>query len=438
MTTFTFRQELDHSIDDVWAVHSRPGIVTRLMPGFSRFRTRQQADNLRDGVTVFDLPAGATWTSTHDEVAYINTPDHRSFTDVCTTTGLGALTGWRHQHSFERIDDNRTLLTDTIEVNLPRFIGDKMLGRVFAYRQHKLAHDMKRIQEWPSEPRTIAVTGSSGLVGAQLCALLEIAGHSVRRLGRDEVASADLHGVDAVVHLGGHPIAGRFTDAHIKKVRDSRVGPTKQLAENAARCGVKTFVCASAVGFYGHECSTPTDETGTKGAGVLADIVAEWEAACQPARDAGLRVVNVRSGLVLGGGSPMLDLLTANVRVGGGKLGDGSQHFAWVGLDDVVDIYARSIFDATLSGSVNAVGPERVTNEEFTAELAKVAHGKDLIPVPKAAPNALLGAKGAEELALADQNVVPAVLQQAGHNFRYATLRDALLHEVGGEGLITR
>ncbi|WP_459610592.1 TIGR01777 family oxidoreductase [Corynebacterium urogenitale] len=436
MSTITFTQVLDAPLDEVWDVHTRPGIVNRLMPGFSRFRTVQQASNLRDGTTLFKLPGGLSWNSTHDPAGY---EDRHYFKDICVTPGLGPITGWRHKHQFEAISDTQTLLTDQITLNLPAALAKPLLKRVFAHRHHTLAGDLARMKEWrTADAKTIAVTGSSGLVGTQLCALLEVSGHEVIRVGRDEVASIDLTGVDAVVHLGGHPIAGRFTDAHLKKVRDSRVKPTHALAENAARCGVQTFVCASAVGFYGNDRSELADETAAQGTGELAQIVAEWEAACQPARDAGLRVVNVRSGLVLAGGSPMLDLLTASVRVGGGKLGTGQQHFAWVSLDDVVDIYYRSIFDATLDVAVNAVGPERVTNEEFTRELARVAKGKDLIPVPKAAPTALLGERGAEELALADQNVEPAVLQQAGHRFRHATVRDALRHEVGGEDLLTR
>lgn len=434
MSTVTFTQVLDSPIDHVWEVHQRPGIVTRLMPGFSRFRTVQQASDLRDGTTLFSLPAGLQWNSTHDSSAFRgaepeegNHPVARYFTDVCVSPVLGRLTGWRHEHRFTPLPDGRTLLTDKVTVNLPRPLAKRALRRVFAFRHNRLQEDLARMEEWSSEPQTIAVTGSSGLVGTQLCALLELAGHHVIRMKRDEL-ERDLRGVDAVVHLGGHPIAGRFTDEHLEKVRSSRITPTRILANNAARCGVKTFVCASAVGFYGYARGCVADETAPQGDGELASIVADWEAASQ---HPDMRVVNVRSGLVLAGGSPMLDLLTASVRVGGGALGGGDQHFAWVGLDDVVDVYFRSIFDANLSGPINAVGPESHTQAEFSRELARVAHGVALVPVPRQAPALLLGKRGAKELALADQNVEPAVLQRIGHRFRHPTLRAALEHEFG-------
>lgn len=446
MSTLTFPQHLNAPLDEVWAVHSRPGIVARLMPGFSRFRTLEQADNLRDGVTVFALPAGLRWTSAHQPGAFVDQDQRRSFTDVCITPGLRQATAWRHEHTFTATDAGRTQLQDTVTTNLPAPVARRMLGRVFDYRHRRLEQDLQRIAElrdWAeqnnraqgdraedSSPRTVAITGATGLVGTQLSALLQIAGHTVIRIKRDELGR-DLTGVDAVVHLGGHPIAGRFTDEHLAHVRDSRVEPTRQLAANAARCGVGTFVCASAVGFYGYDRPSPADESAGQGSGELAEIVAEWESACQPAREAGMRVVNVRSGLVIAGGSPMLDALTASVRLGGGHLGSGEQHFAWVALDDVVDVYARAIVDASLTDPVNAVAPDRVTNAEFTRTLASVAHGVPVVPVPRHAPAVLLGRRGARELALADQNVVPAALEAAGHRFRFPTLEDALRHELG-------
>lgn len=436
MSTVTFSHELPFELDHVWAVHSRPGIVHRLMPGFTRFRTVKQADSLRDGVTVFALPAGLRWTSEHQPDAYVNTETRRSFTDVCVTPGLRQLTSWRHEHTLtSTAAGEATRLTDTVTTNLPVPLAKRALGRVFAFRHRRLEQDLQRLSElqrWAGDPRprTVAVTGATGLVGTQLCALLSIAGHTVVRIKRDEI-ERDLTGVDAVVHLGGHPIAGRFTDEHLAKVRDSRVEPTRRLAANAARCGVSAFVCASAVGFYGCDHPTPADESADQGNGELASIVSEWEAACQPAREAGLRVVNVRSGLVLAGGSPMLDALTASVRLGGGHLGSGEQHFAWVALDDVVDIYARAVMDASLSGPINAVAPHRVTNDQFTRTLATVAHGLPLVPVPRQAPALLLGARGAKELALADQNVVPAALERAQHRYRFPTLEQALRHELG-------
>lgn len=466
MSHIEFAHTIPTSLDDAWRLHARDGIVARLTPGFSRMKVRQQTDDLRDGTTIFDLPGGLEWVGQHVPEKF---KDHELFTDTCTTPGLGLVTGWTHQHGFSGDDDAATI-HDTIHLNAPEFAGRKLLEPVFAYRQNQLLQDvlfLQRAREWEDSdaaagtatsaatgaattsatnstqttaPRTIAVTGADGLVGTQLCALLSLAGHTIKKLSRstnwnpDNPAADLLEGVDTLIHLAGHPIAGRFTDEHVKKVEESRVGPTRKLAELAAATdSVTTFVCASAVGFYGHAQSTPVDESGDAGEGILAGVVKRWEEATQPAKDAGVRVVNVRSGLVIARGSPMLDLLSASVKTGGGHLGDGTQHFAWIAIDDVVDIYYRSAIDPEMEGVVNAVAPETVTNHEFTEKLAEVGGGAALIPVPKAAPAVMLGKDGARELALADQNVQPGVLTRMGHTYRYPTVKAALRHELGKE-----
>lgn len=452
MSHIKFAHTIPTSLTDAWNLHAREGIVARLTPGFSRMKVRQQANDLRNGTTIFGLPGGLEWVGQHVPEGFI---DQELFTDTCTTPGLGAVTGWTHEHRFSG-DKTSATITDTITLNAPEFAGRKLLEPVFAYRQNQLLQDvlfLHRARAWEDgsaevtagttdsmRPQTIAVTGADGLVGTQLCALLSLAGHKIKKLSRstnwnpDNPAEDLLEGVDTLIHLAGHPIAGRFTDEHVKKVEESRVGPTRALAELVARTNsVTTFVCASAVGFYGHSQSTPVDESAEAGEGILAGVVKRWEEATQPAKDAGNRVVNVRSGLVIAGGSPMLDLLSVSVKTGGGHLGDGKQHFAWIALDDIVDIYFRAAIDPAMEGVVNAVAPELVTNHEFTKELARVAGGAALIPVPKAAPAVLLGADGARELALADQNVHPGALTAIGHTFRYPTVETALVHELGME-----
>ena len=258
------------------------------------------------------------------------------------------LTGWEHTHEFRSADTQgkaaATVITDTVHTNLPRWAAKKAFEGVFAYRQNQLQADVQHLnfaRRLHEDPLRIAVTGSGGLVGTQLCALLELAGHEVIRLQRgngsahgaggrglsdtvrkwnpENPARGLLDGVHVLIHLGGHPIAGRFTDQHVAKVRDSRLGPTEKLARLVAETpSVETMVCASAVGFYGNDRATLADESAEQGGGVLAEIVAGWEQATEPVRAAGKRVVNVRSGLVLGGGSQMLDLLLTSVRMGGG------------------------------------------------------------------------------------------------------------------------
>ena len=469
MSTTKFHHTLPYTANQLWEYHSRPGIVARLTPGHSRMKVIKQANNLRDGLTVFKLPVpGLTWQGQHDPQAFV---DGHQFRDVCKTPGLGALSGWTHTHIFSDATSAQppssaqtpnpfetgagtATITDEITTNLPAALAKRALQPVFAYRQHQLQEDLKRGEEFAAlapQPLTVAVSGASGLVGTQVSAMLRQLGHKVIELSRHADRDTEttrrwdtdspkpdlLRGVDALIHLAGHPIAGRFTDDHLAKVEESRVGPTQKLAQLVAQTdSVKTFVCASAVGFYGHTRPEEVDEQASVGDGQLAGVVKKWEEATTAAKQAGKRVVNVRCGLVIAGGSPLVDLLQLNVRVGGGKLGSGRQHFAWVTIDDVVDIYVRAALDDQLSGPVNAVAPDMVTNAQFTRHLAKVGGGAPLIPVPEIAPKLMLGEDGARELALADQNVVPNVLLQLGHRFRYPTVRSALRHELLRERLL--
>ncbi|MGO3645885.1 MAG: DUF1731 domain-containing protein [Candidatus Corynebacterium faecigallinarum] len=196
---------------------------------------------------------------------------------------------------------------------------------------------------------------------------------------------------------------------------------------------MKVFVCASAVGFYGASRPEPVGEDADRGEGFLADVVADWEDDCAVASEAGVRVVNIRTGLVLGGGAPLLTLLAASSRVGGGRLGSGEQHFPWIGVDDLADIYHRAVVDPSLVGPVNAVAPEDITEGEFAAVLADAQKVRVplRVPVPAVGPAVLLGKDGATELALADQHARPVVLEPVGHRFRFTAARDLVAHELG-------
>jgi uncharacterized protein (TIGR01777 family) len=241
--------------------------------------------------------------------------------------------------------------------------------------------------------------------------------------------------VDAVIHLAGESIAGRFTEEHRRAIRDSRIGPTRRLAEVAASTGgrLTTFISASAVGFYGYDCGdTELDEDSPRGDGFLAEVVADWESATAPAAEAGLRVVAVRTGIVQAAAGGTLKLLRPLFAAGlGGRLGSGRQWLSWIGIDDLLDIYYRAIYDTRLAGPVNAVAPEPIRNRDYTAALASTLHRPAVLPVPSIGPRLLLGRQGARELAEANQRVRPAVLQTVGHRFRQGAVRDALAHQLG-------
>ena len=336
---------------------------------------------------------------------------------------------------------------DRVDVPLPA----AALRSTFVYRHRQLADDLAAHRDAAhagASSLTVALTGASGLVGAALSALLTSGGHRVIRLVRHSPQGGDerrwdpdrpaedlLAGVDAVVHLAGASIAGRFTDGHRAAIRDSRIGPTRALAELAARTpNLRTFVGASAVGYYGYDRGDEElGEDASRGQGFLADVVADWEAATGPAGEAGLRVVNVRTGVVQAANGGTLRLLRPLFAAGlGGRLGSGQQWMSWIGLDDLLDVYYRALYDERLAGPVNAVAPHPVRNAEYTAALAGVLHRPALLPVPSFGPRIILGEQGVRELAEADQRVLPSRLVKLGHRFRQPTIREALGHQLGG------
>jgi uncharacterized protein len=235
-----------------------------------------------------------------------------------------------------------------------------------------------------------------------------------------------------VIHLAGASIAGRFTDSHRKAIRDSRIGPTRRLAEAAARSGT-VLISASAVGFYGYDRGDETlTEDSERGDGFLADVVADWEDATAPAEQAGVRVVQVRTGIVQSPRGGTLRLMRPLFSAGlGGRLGSGRQWMSWIGIDDLIDVYYRALWDTSLAGPVNAVAPQPVRNADYTRTLAHVVRRPAVLPVPSLGPKLLLGAQGARELACASQRVLPARLGHTAHRFRQPDLETALRHLLG-------
>ena len=440
---------VDHGIDEVFAWHTRPGAMRRLVPPWQPMKVVKETESLADGTAILGLPGGLRWIARHDPAGY---DPPKQFRDVLSSDGLMTLPPrvigwWRHTHRFSDAGGGTTRVHDEVDTTVPGV----MLRSTFAYRHRQLAEDLAAHRDAANAgggPMVIAMTGSSGLVGTALAAFLSTGGHRVIRLVRRDPANSDerrwdpsqpaadlLDGVDGVVHLAGESIAGRFTDAHRRAIRDSRIEPTRRLAEVAAAStgGPSAFVSASAVGFYGYDCGDSLlDENSPRGDGFLAEVVADWEAATAPAADAGLRVVAVRTGIVQAAAGGTLKLLRPLFAAGlGGRLGSGRQWLSWVGIDDLLDIYYRALYDTRLTGPVNAVGPEPVRNTEYTKALASTMRRPALLPVPSFGPRLLLGRQGAAELAEADQRVVPAVLNALGHRFRHPDVRDALAHQLG-------
>lgn len=291
----------------------------------------------------------------------------------------------------------------------------------------------------------VAVTGATGLVGSALVPALLAAGHRVDRVSRRRpaVGTTDiqwepargrldpraLEGVDAVVHLAGETIAAlRWTPAIKERIRRSRVDGTRLLAETLGRLTrrPRVLVAVSGVGYYGNRGDTPLTEESPPGSGFLAEVCREWEAAADPARVAGMRVVHPRLGVVLAGQGGALPRMALPFRLGaGGVIGDGRQYWSWIELNDLVRVIELCLALETLAGPVNAVAPTPVTNREFTRVLGRVLGRPTLVPLPALAVRLLLGEMG-QALLLDSARALPRRLERAGFRFRHPDLEDAL------------
>ncbi|MHB1596124.1 MAG: TIGR01777 family oxidoreductase [Streptosporangiaceae bacterium] len=294
----------------------------------------------------------------------------------------------------------------------------------------------------------VAISGASGLIGSALASRLTADGADVVRLvrraprGPDEIGwdplaapggldPAALAGVDAVVHLSGAPIAeGRWTQARKALLRSSRVQATATLvaAITAARPRPSVLLSGSAIGFYGDTGDRVTDESAPPGTGFLADLVRDWEAAAAPAAEAGVRVVTLRTGVVLAAGGGMLGRLLLPFRLGlGTQIGSGRQYLSWISLTDEVRAIGF-LLDAPVTGPVNLTAPAPVSNAEFTKALGRALGRPTLLRVPGAALRAGLGEVASELLASA--RIVPAALTGAGFAFEHPDIATALAAEL--------
>lgn len=289
---------------------------------------------------------------------------------------------------------------------------------------------------------TIAVTGASGLIGRALVPALRAQGHRVLRLVRKTATSADevqwdpkagtvdleaLAGTRAVIHLAGAGVGDhRWTDAYKQEIRDSRVLGTRTIATAMAALQPKpaVLVAGSAIGWYGDTGDRAVDESSPAGTGFLADVVEAWEAAADPARDAGIRVVHARTGLVVAKQGGAWARLFPIFRLGlGGKLGSGRQYWSWISLRDEVSALMYLV-DSNLTGPVNLTAPNPATNAEVTAAMGKVLGRPTLFPVPAVALKTALGEFSTEILSSA--RVLPKVLEQAGFQWQDRDIASAI------------
>jgi uncharacterized protein (TIGR01777 family) len=294
----------------------------------------------------------------------------------------------------------------------------------------------------------VLVSGVSGPIGKALLTSFEPQNKQIVRLVRGAARNAAqvswdplapisptaVSGFDAVIHLAGESIVGRWTEEKRKAIRESRVQGTRNLAAALTRSEAKprVLVCASAVGFYGNRGDELLREDSPSGQGFLPEVCREWEDASRIAAEAGIRTVNIRIGLVLSAKGGALEKMLTPFKLGlGGRIGSGRQWWSWIHVDDIVGGIQHAMRTESLSGPVNLVAPNPVRNAEFTKVLASVLGRPAFFPVPEFALRLAFGQMAAEELLLASQRVEPSKLRTSGYEFRFPELRAALANLVG-------
>ena len=296
----------------------------------------------------------------------------------------------------------------------------------------------------------VLVSGATGLIGTALTSELTDGGHRVLQLSRSQPSSEDtirwdpdrgsldasrLEGIDAVVHLAGEIIfsgpTDRWTTEKKRRIMESRKKGTRLLAETIAGLpeSPKVMVSASGINYYGDHGNELLTEEATMGSDFLAEVCREWEAAADPAREAGIRVAHTRFGIVLSPKGGALGNTLPIFKLGlGGKIGNGRQYWSWVALDDVVGAITHCLTNENLSGPVNVGSPNPLTNAEYTKVLGKVLNRPTVFPVPA---TRLMFGEVADALLLASQRMEPAKLKETGYEFRYPELEGALRHLLG-------
>jgi len=290
----------------------------------------------------------------------------------------------------------------------------------------------------------ILISGSTGFLGSALTKSLQAQRHHVHRLIRPPriahkndilwgpiegyIEKSKISGFDAVIHLSGENIAARWTNAKKKRIYDSRVNTTKLLAGTLAKLSnpPKVFICASAVGYYGDRDDEILTEQSTSGKGFLAELCRDWEDAATPARNAGIRTVHLRFGMILHPTGGALKKMLPLFKLGlAGALGDGSQYWSWITLEDTIGAIEYILQNFSILGPVNIVSPNPVTNREFTKTLAHILKRPACLPVPKFLLKLTLG-QFAQQTLLASTRATPPKLLQADFVYKYPGLQQAL------------
>lgn len=451
MNIFERRSELPYSAETLYAYHCNPGAFGRLTPPWESVRVREADEGIKEGdvrhLRIGPGPLALPWTAVHKDFV-----EGRQFADV---QEKGPFRSWRHEHTFEPLDENRAALRDRIQyefpLNLPaNFLLAERLEKTFLYRHRQTARDLQLLFNYPgplsdgSEALKIGITGASGFLGRALTSFLQVAGHrvvplkrghgpigSVEALWWPEPDLASLEGLDVVVHLAGEPVAQLWTKRAKEQIYFSRVEGTKRLCRALAELESppSTLISTSAVGYYDQTLDHPVDESAPPGDNFLSTVCRDWEAATQAAENAGIRVCHLRVGLVVStGGGFLIPQLPAFKTGFGPVLGDGRQMQSFIDRDDLVGAIYHLMHRTEISGPVNGTAPHPVSQAEFARELAVACGTPQWLKLPEAPFKLLLGEQSG--ILFEGVEALPKVLSESGYQFFAPTLAGCLQHQM--------
>jgi uncharacterized protein (TIGR01777 family) len=469
----------DISPNDVFSWHVREGAFERLNPPWQQFKVIGRKGTIQNGGIVkikmrISGPLHTIWLVKHSD--YV---EGRQFRDSQIE---GLFSSWTHTHLFKSLGLSSSILEDHIEYSLPggalseiiaSRLVDKKLDQMFDYRQRLTREDLQihaavnKIRG-NDKPMTVGITGSSGFIGSSLIPFLTTGGHRVIRFirqpsSRDDncnqqnvksiewdpssacVDTSSLNdkignNLDAVVNLAGENIFGRWTKEKKKRIYDSRVNTTKSLCKLLSSLDKppKVLVSASATGYYGERHDeilteeSPSSSSISSPIDFLSHVCRDWEEATQIAKESDIRVVNVRIGIVLSSSGGTLAKILPLFKMGlGGRIGNGNQYMSWVGLDDLLALVLSAIVDESITGPVNAVSPNPITNAEFTKTLGKALSRPTIFSIPEFIIKAALGEELANAAILSSSRVMPTRFLKIGYKFRFPSFESVLRYTLG-------
>ena len=484
MELFVYCSRISASSNEVFDWHRRDGAFERLNPPWRPFVVKERKGGIDTGgyITV-RMPIvkhiiGITWLLKH--IDYI---EGKQFRDIQIS---GPFSSWSHTHLFKSEDavsssSSSSVLEDRIEYSLPLGILGKLfsqtiinnkLKEIFEYRHRITSQDIHihdnsaRSNNSNSNiiPMTILLTGSTGFIGSALVPFLTVGGYRIIRLLRSQSprfgkqfgnntqrsvpwdpisGSLDLssiEGVDAVVNLAGQNIYGRWTKEKKSRILSSRVQSTKFLCKSLASLNKppKVLVSASAIGYYGSNnigdeiLSEDNSPPPADSRDFLSEVCYQWENATEIAKQAGIRVVNIRIGVVLGAAGGMLAKMLLPFKIGlGGKIANGKQWISWISLDDLLGIILHAINNESIKGPINAVVPGPVTNADFANTLAAILSKPAKFNIPSFIVKKVFGELADAALLASTRVVTSDILQKTGYQFRFLNLEMALRHTLG-------